>query len=99
MMIGLPASGKTTWAEKHCTYNPEKRFTILGTNLIMDKMKVKKFSYMMDRGGRKISSVSVIRCLIHVVALLIFLTKTLGERVVPEAEPSWEMGGTDQAVH
>jgi heterogeneous nuclear ribonucleoprotein U-like protein 1 len=41
MMIGLPASGKTTWAEKHCNDNPEKRFTILGTNLIMDKMKVK----------------------------------------------------------
>ena len=40
MMIGLPASGKTTWAEKHCKDHPEKRFTILGTNLIMDKMKV-----------------------------------------------------------
>ena len=41
MMIGLPASGKTTWAEKHCRQNPEKRYTILGTNLIMDKMKVR----------------------------------------------------------
>ena len=40
MMIGLPASGKTTWAEKHCRQNPEKRYTILGTNLIMEKMKV-----------------------------------------------------------
>ena len=50
MMIGLPASGKTTWAEKHCNDNPEKRFTILGTNLIMDKMKVvKKFSFLMER--------------------------------------------------
>ena len=41
MMIGLPASGKTTWAEKHCRQNPEKRYTILGTNLIIDKMKVR----------------------------------------------------------
>ena len=40
MMIGLPASGKTTWAEKHSRQNPEKRYTILGTNLIMEKMKV-----------------------------------------------------------
>ena len=41
MMIGLPAAGKTTWAEKHCRQNPEKRYTILGTNLIMEKMKVR----------------------------------------------------------
>ena len=40
MMVGLPASGKTTWAEKHCRQNPDKRYTVLGTNLIMDKMKV-----------------------------------------------------------
>lgn len=30
MMIGLPASGKTTWAKKHCSQNKDKRFTILG---------------------------------------------------------------------
>lgn len=40
MMVGLPASGKTTWAEKHCSTHPNKRYTILGVNLIMDKMKV-----------------------------------------------------------
>lgn len=39
-MVGLPASGKTTWAEKHCSTHPNKRYTILGVNLIMDKMKV-----------------------------------------------------------
>ena len=53
-MIGLPASGKTTWAEKHCTDNPEKRFTILGTNLIMDKMKVHNLREREGRGGREI---------------------------------------------
>ncbi|KAM3371321.1 hypothetical protein ACQJBY_018612 [Aegilops geniculata] len=41
MMVGLPASGKTTWAEK-CVRDkhPEKRFVLLGTNLALDQMKV-----------------------------------------------------------
>lgn len=40
MMVGLPACGKTTWAVKHAEDNPEKKYNILGTNAIMDKMKV-----------------------------------------------------------
>ncbi len=30
MMIGLPASGKTTWALKHSSQNKTKRYMILG---------------------------------------------------------------------
>lgn len=40
MMVGLPACGKTTWAIKYAETNPEKKYNILGTNAIMDKMKV-----------------------------------------------------------
>lgn len=40
MMVGLPACGKTTWAAKHAESNPDKKYNILGTNAIMDKMKV-----------------------------------------------------------
>ena len=40
MMVGLPSIGKTTWANRHCQEFPEKRYTILGTNYIMGKMKV-----------------------------------------------------------
>lgn len=40
MMVGLPACGKTTWASKHAESNPDKKYNILGTNAIMDKMKV-----------------------------------------------------------
>lgn len=40
MMVGLPASGKSTWAEKWAKEHPEKRYIVLGTNLILDKMKV-----------------------------------------------------------
>ncbi|KAJ6935365.1 hypothetical protein NC652_010396 [Populus alba x Populus x berolinensis] len=39
MMVGLPASGKTTWAEKWAEEYPEKRFVLLGRNLILDEMK------------------------------------------------------------
>lgn len=40
MMVGLPACGKTTWASKYAGMNPEKKYNILGTNAIMEKMKV-----------------------------------------------------------
>ena len=40
MLIGLPAAGKTTWANKHATENLEKRFNIIGTSQLIDRMKV-----------------------------------------------------------
>ena len=40
MLVGLPGCGKTMWAEKHSQLSPGKRYNILGTNAIMDKMKV-----------------------------------------------------------
>ncbi|XP_059659752.1 uncharacterized protein LOC132306387 [Cornus florida] len=59
MMVGLPASGKTTWAEKWVKDHPEKRYVLLGTNLALDQMKVpgllrkqnygERFDRLMDR--------------------------------------------------
>lgn len=40
MMVGLPASGKSTWAENFVKSHPEKRYVLLGTNLALDQMKV-----------------------------------------------------------
>uniref|UniRef100_A0A671RNI0 Heterogeneous nuclear ribonucleoprotein U-like protein 1 n=1 Tax=Sinocyclocheilus anshuiensis TaxID=1608454 RepID=A0A671RNI0_9TELE len=45
MMVGLPACGKTTWATKHAKMNPEKKYNILGTNAIMENMKVGSRNY------------------------------------------------------
>jgi signal recognition particle GTPase len=41
MMVGLPGAGKTVWAEKHSIANLEKKYNVLGTNNIIDKMKVR----------------------------------------------------------
>ncbi|XP_039140221.1 heterogeneous nuclear ribonucleoprotein U-like protein 1 isoform X3 [Dioscorea cayenensis subsp. rotundata] len=59
MMVGLPASGKTTWAENWVKHHPEKHYVVLGTNLVLDQMKVpgllrkqnygKRFDCLMDR--------------------------------------------------
>jgi len=40
MMVGIPGVGKTTWATKHATENPQKCYNMLGTNNLIDKMKV-----------------------------------------------------------
>ncbi|XP_072248001.1 heterogeneous nuclear ribonucleoprotein U-like protein 1 isoform X3 [Leuresthes tenuis] len=52
MMVGLPACGKTTWAIKHAESNPEKKYNILGTNAIMDKMKVMGLRRQKNYAGR-----------------------------------------------
>uniref|UniRef100_A0A0A9XC80 Heterogeneous nuclear ribonucleoprotein U-like protein 1 n=1 Tax=Lygus hesperus TaxID=30085 RepID=A0A0A9XC80_LYGHE len=40
MMCGLPGCGKTVWATKYAAEHPEKNYNILGTNFLIDKMKV-----------------------------------------------------------
>ena len=41
MMIGLPGAGKTYWAEKFAKENADKNYNILGTNNLIEKMKVR----------------------------------------------------------
>ncbi|XP_060771191.1 heterogeneous nuclear ribonucleoprotein U-like protein 2 isoform X2 [Neoarius graeffei] len=39
MMVGMPGSGKSYWAESHMAKNPEKRYNVLSTNAILHCMK------------------------------------------------------------
>ncbi|XP_064831433.1 heterogeneous nuclear ribonucleoprotein U-like protein 1 isoform X2 [Oncorhynchus masou masou] len=52
MMVGLPACGKTTWASKHTEGHPEKKYNTLGTNAIMEKMKVMGLRRQKNYAGR-----------------------------------------------
>ncbi|XP_059161035.1 heterogeneous nuclear ribonucleoprotein U-like protein 1 [Physella acuta] len=52
MMVGLPGAGKTHWAVKHVEENPDKRYNLLGTNSIIDKMKVLGQPRKQNHSGR-----------------------------------------------
>lgn len=40
MLCGLPGVGKTHWVEKWVREHPEKRYTVLGTHELVNRMKV-----------------------------------------------------------
>jgi ABC-type dipeptide/oligopeptide/nickel transport system ATPase component len=40
MVVGLPGAGKTTWAQNICKQYPLKRYNIIGTDTLIDKMRV-----------------------------------------------------------
>ncbi|XP_076359616.1 uncharacterized protein LOC143252002 isoform X7 [Tachypleus tridentatus] len=52
MMCGLPACGKTTWALEYCIRHPEKKYNVLGTNNIIDKMRVMGLPRKRNYAGR-----------------------------------------------
>ncbi|XP_001625157.3 heterogeneous nuclear ribonucleoprotein U isoform X2 [Nematostella vectensis] len=51
MMIGLPASGKTTWVNNHLNEHPDKKYNILSTYSVMEKMKILGAPRKQDVGG------------------------------------------------
>ena len=51
-MVGLPGAGKTYWANQLCQTRPEKRYNILGTNNLIDKMKVMGLTRNRNYAGR-----------------------------------------------
>ena len=59
MMVGLPGAGKTVWSEKHAIGNLEKKYNVLGTNNIIDKMKVRKWACLFGINWDEIQSVAM----------------------------------------
>ncbi|CAD7670176.1 unnamed protein product [Nyctereutes procyonoides] len=41
LMVGLPGSGKTQWALKYAKENPEKRYNVLGAEIVLNQMRMK----------------------------------------------------------
>ncbi|XP_067136543.1 heterogeneous nuclear ribonucleoprotein U-like protein 1 isoform X1 [Centruroides vittatus] len=52
MMCGLPGAGKTTWAVNYIALHPDKKYNLLGTNSIIDKMKVMGLPRKRNYAGR-----------------------------------------------
>lgn len=52
MMVGLPAAGKTTWVDGYCRENLNKKYNVLGTNALIDKMKVNGLPRRRNYAGR-----------------------------------------------
>uniref|UniRef100_A0A0B7A2V0 SAP domain-containing protein n=2 Tax=Arion vulgaris TaxID=1028688 RepID=A0A0B7A2V0_9EUPU len=52
MMVGLPGAGKTYWVDNYVASNPDKLFNVLGTNNIIDKMKVNGLPRKQNYSGR-----------------------------------------------
>ena len=40
MVVGLPGAGKTTWSQSTVKQYPIKRYNIIGTDTLIDKMRV-----------------------------------------------------------
>ncbi|KAF5841136.1 hypothetical protein DUNSADRAFT_14312, partial [Dunaliella salina] len=40
MMVGLPGSGKSTWAQHFMLAHPEKRYMLLGPEMVLDQMRL-----------------------------------------------------------
>ncbi|KAH9507215.1 Heteroproteinous nuclear ribonucleoprotein U-like protein 1 [Bulinus truncatus] len=52
MMVGLPGAGKTFWVKNHVTENSEKFYNVLGTDNVVDKMKVNGLPRKENHSGR-----------------------------------------------
>ncbi|CAL1261481.1 unnamed protein product [Larinioides sclopetarius] len=52
MMCGLPGAGKSVWAADYSLKHPEKKYNVLGTNNIIDKMKVMGLPRKRNYAGR-----------------------------------------------
>jgi len=52
MIVGLPGAGKTTWAQTLVKESSRKRYNIIGTDTLIDKMKVNGLPRKNNYSGR-----------------------------------------------
>ncbi|KAF2356981.1 SAP domain [Trinorchestia longiramus] len=52
MMVGLPAAGKTVWVQNYCRENRHMKYNVLGSNDLIDKMKVQGMKRKRNYAGR-----------------------------------------------
>ncbi|XP_053620509.1 heterogeneous nuclear ribonucleoprotein U isoform X4 [Plodia interpunctella] len=68
LMVGMPGAGKTQWARRQLTQRPQRRYNILSTGALFDKMKVDCSSFRSSYDGRWDAMVS--KCAKCVLKLL-----------------------------
>lgn len=51
MLVGLPGSGKTTWAQQRCKQMPNKHYNIIGTDTLIERMKVDGLARKLNYNG------------------------------------------------
>ncbi|XP_066524347.1 heterogeneous nuclear ribonucleoprotein U-like protein 2 [Hoplias malabaricus] len=61
MMVGMPGAGKSHWAQKHMTKNPEKHYNVLSTNSILQCMRLP------DSDHRELLLQQATQCLTHLI--------------------------------
>ncbi|KYO17696.1 heterogeneous nuclear ribonucleoprotein U-like protein 2 [Alligator mississippiensis] len=70
LMVGLPGSGKTLWAQKHTEENQEKRYNILGTETVLYQMRTKGVEVEeMDPKSRDLLIQQAAQCLSKLVQI------------------------------
>ncbi|ELU18138.1 hypothetical protein CAPTEDRAFT_184820 [Capitella teleta] len=52
MIVGLPGAGKTTWSLKMSKEQPDKRYNVIGTDTLIDKMRVMGMARKNNYHGR-----------------------------------------------
>ncbi|KFO76526.1 Heterogeneous nuclear ribonucleoprotein U-like 2, partial [Cuculus canorus] len=70
LMVGLPGSGKTQWAEKQSQENREKRYNILGTETVLHQLRAKgPEAEELDAKSRDLLAQQAAQCLSKLVQI------------------------------
>ncbi|XP_023803962.1 heterogeneous nuclear ribonucleoprotein U-like protein 2, partial [Cyanistes caeruleus] len=70
LMVGLPGSGKTQWAQKHSQENREKRYNILGTERVLHQLTTRgPEPEELDAKSRELLTQQAAQCLSKLVQI------------------------------